>query len=516
MRKKTSMFVVLMLLIVSHIAAQRTITGTVSVDDGGTMPGATVVAIGNASVGTVTDIEGKFTLQVPASTTTLIVSFVGYQTKEISISEQSYFEITLTTASYSGASMPKGKGRAVSFSSKGYEGEQLPENMFRAQKPFSSLFKYTAIGIGVGYHRTAFLNNNFGTHMDNGELNYEFGMCANVALSITPLIFDVTYFNSKYSYTLTGGTSNDNVNYKGWEFSASSYVYRKHFEYASFNFYGGAGWHTGKATDTDVLFSNFPSDQKKIEQAFWKLGFHGSLFYMPLRFTAEYKQSFNVNAVDAFNEMQVGLQFTPGGLKSWGHAFSGGYGVGGGIGEVMFGGDAKDYMQEENLTLSYGYHQSTFLNDNFASNVDKGYITPVWGHAFNVRYHLLYPVMLDIGSFSSIYKIEKNTPGWAFADSIKVRHRGMEMALLMPVFSLFQNFIPYGGFGYQSSTLTNTSTWDVEEKIKYEVVAVNTSSAIWKAGIMINFLSTMLTIEYKHSLLNKRSPFSQLTVCYGY
>jgi TonB-linked SusC/RagA family outer membrane protein len=66
-------------------AQQTTVTGVVYGDDNATLPGATIVVKGTA-IGTTSDLEGKFTLQVPSTATTLVVSFIGMVSQEIAIS----------------------------------------------------------------------------------------------------------------------------------------------------------------------------------------------------------------------------------------------------------------------------------------------------------------------------------------------------------------------------------------------------------------------------------------------
>lgn len=63
--------------------AQRKVTGLV-VSGGLPLPGANVVAKGS-TVQTSTDIDGKFTLDVSSSVTKLVVSFIGYASKEVAI-----------------------------------------------------------------------------------------------------------------------------------------------------------------------------------------------------------------------------------------------------------------------------------------------------------------------------------------------------------------------------------------------------------------------------------------------
>ena len=64
---------------------QRTITGKVtSAADGSTIPGVSVVVKGS-SLGTTTDAEGNYRIQVPSGTVTLSFSFVGLETQDVAV-----------------------------------------------------------------------------------------------------------------------------------------------------------------------------------------------------------------------------------------------------------------------------------------------------------------------------------------------------------------------------------------------------------------------------------------------
>lgn len=67
-----------------YAQTQKTITGTVIDELGESVIGATVKAI-NTSMGTITDIDGNFTLQVPAEVKQLTISYVGYVTQTVDI-----------------------------------------------------------------------------------------------------------------------------------------------------------------------------------------------------------------------------------------------------------------------------------------------------------------------------------------------------------------------------------------------------------------------------------------------
>lgn len=73
--------------------ATKKITGTV-VDAQGPVIGASVVEKGKTGNGVITDFDGKFTLTVSPGAT-IVVSYVGYQTQEIKVGNQSSFNITL-------------------------------------------------------------------------------------------------------------------------------------------------------------------------------------------------------------------------------------------------------------------------------------------------------------------------------------------------------------------------------------------------------------------------------------
>ena len=60
----------------------RTISGSVFDDNGEALIGASILVPGTA-LGTVTDLDGRYTLDVPAGTTQLVVSYTGYDSKTI-------------------------------------------------------------------------------------------------------------------------------------------------------------------------------------------------------------------------------------------------------------------------------------------------------------------------------------------------------------------------------------------------------------------------------------------------
>ncbi|MEN8118132.1 MAG: TonB-dependent receptor [Bacteroidota bacterium] len=73
---------------------QNSISGTVTDDSGQPLPGVTVIIKGTTQ-GTVTNTEGKYSLSSIPDNATLIFSFVGMQTQEVVVGEQSSINITM-------------------------------------------------------------------------------------------------------------------------------------------------------------------------------------------------------------------------------------------------------------------------------------------------------------------------------------------------------------------------------------------------------------------------------------
>ncbi|WP_054720036.1 SusC/RagA family TonB-linked outer membrane protein [Marinifilum fragile] len=77
----------------STVAVQKTVTGTVVEESGMSLPGVSVVVKGT-TVGTVTDVDGKFQIAVDESSV-LVFSFVGMTTQEITVGSQSVIDVVM-------------------------------------------------------------------------------------------------------------------------------------------------------------------------------------------------------------------------------------------------------------------------------------------------------------------------------------------------------------------------------------------------------------------------------------
>ena len=116
---------------------QRTVTGKVVDDNGTPLISATVVVLaddGTSRSGTSTDLDGNFSLSVPAGTQKLLVSYVGYESKEVSITGRDNIQVTLQPAAteledvvVTALGIRKEK-KALGYAFSDVEGEQLTKN----------------------------------------------------------------------------------------------------------------------------------------------------------------------------------------------------------------------------------------------------------------------------------------------------------------------------------------------------------------------------------------------------
>ncbi|MBT1685770.1 SusC/RagA family TonB-linked outer membrane protein [Dawidia soli] len=94
--RKSLLIGFLCLLHVSVVWAQeRTVTGKVTgAEDGSTLPGVNVLLKGTTN-GTTTDVNGVYTLTIPATGGTLTFSFIGLITQEIEVGQRSVIDVAM-------------------------------------------------------------------------------------------------------------------------------------------------------------------------------------------------------------------------------------------------------------------------------------------------------------------------------------------------------------------------------------------------------------------------------------
>lgn len=95
--KRLFAFLAIVVLFMVQLQAQtnRTVTGKVTGDNGAPLSGVTVSA--GAERRTLTDNQGNFSLQIPSSVRSLVLSYVGYTTSEVSVVGKSSVTVSLVT-----------------------------------------------------------------------------------------------------------------------------------------------------------------------------------------------------------------------------------------------------------------------------------------------------------------------------------------------------------------------------------------------------------------------------------
>lgn len=88
-------YVMLVLLFSSAFAyAQRTVTGTITDNNGVPLIGATIIVKGTSN-GTSTDFDGKFSIEITSNSDVLQVSYLGYKSIEVTVGSQTNISITM-------------------------------------------------------------------------------------------------------------------------------------------------------------------------------------------------------------------------------------------------------------------------------------------------------------------------------------------------------------------------------------------------------------------------------------
>jgi len=95
---KFKLMALVLSLFVSTFSFAQTVavSGKLTGEDGAAIPGATVLEKGTSN-GTVTDQEGKYSIQVSSGSATLVFSFIGYKTMEVGVNNRTVIDAALST-----------------------------------------------------------------------------------------------------------------------------------------------------------------------------------------------------------------------------------------------------------------------------------------------------------------------------------------------------------------------------------------------------------------------------------
>ena len=132
--KKIALLLTFFALVAWQVVSAQTsvVTGTVtSSDDGTSLPGVSVVVKGT-TIGTVTDIDGKYSINVPDDASFLIFSFVGMATSEVAIEgevinvalQASFFNVDEVVVTALGVTKSR---KALSYSVQDVKGDEIAE-----------------------------------------------------------------------------------------------------------------------------------------------------------------------------------------------------------------------------------------------------------------------------------------------------------------------------------------------------------------------------------------------------
>ena len=86
-------FISILILLSSTMSAQETISGTITDENGVPLPGATIVVV-ETNDGTTTDFDGNYSINASEGQT-ILLSYVGYETLTLKVSDDSNFDISL-------------------------------------------------------------------------------------------------------------------------------------------------------------------------------------------------------------------------------------------------------------------------------------------------------------------------------------------------------------------------------------------------------------------------------------
>ena len=88
-------FLLFALFIGVQLNAQRTVSGKINDEKGEALVGASIVVKGT-SKGAVTDVNGAYSLEVPKDAKTLVISFIGFTSKEVALGDATTLDVVLS------------------------------------------------------------------------------------------------------------------------------------------------------------------------------------------------------------------------------------------------------------------------------------------------------------------------------------------------------------------------------------------------------------------------------------
>ncbi|SFE06780.1 SusC/RagA family TonB-linked outer membrane protein [Thermophagus xiamenensis] len=98
--KSSLLLIMICLSSVLYAQNMKTISGVVLDENRQPIPGATVVVKGNSSYGNITDMNGRFAINIPENENVIVVSFIGMTTREVDVSNQNNVTVILEAETF--------------------------------------------------------------------------------------------------------------------------------------------------------------------------------------------------------------------------------------------------------------------------------------------------------------------------------------------------------------------------------------------------------------------------------
>lgn len=130
--KRILLSVIMVLLMGATIMAQKTINGTVTDTEGEPLIGANVYLADDPSVGTITDFDGEYELDISEDAEMLEVSFTGFETKQVELGTSDTYDITLAEGVQLNEAVVTAMGiskeeKALGYSTQSVSGEDVSQ-----------------------------------------------------------------------------------------------------------------------------------------------------------------------------------------------------------------------------------------------------------------------------------------------------------------------------------------------------------------------------------------------------
>ncbi|MBN1819764.1 MAG: TonB-dependent receptor [Prolixibacteraceae bacterium] len=92
--RKFLMLLVLLIVCLGYTMAQKSVTGKVTAEDGSLLTGVTVFVEGT-TVGTITGVDGQYSITVPSGGDVLVFSFIGMETQKVTVGDNIVIDVIM-------------------------------------------------------------------------------------------------------------------------------------------------------------------------------------------------------------------------------------------------------------------------------------------------------------------------------------------------------------------------------------------------------------------------------------